>query len=85
MITATAKGDDGKQIIVLGITRSNVQRLLGGQPIRVTAETHAGFPSDLSIVIFFGENERAVAKQLKPLIGESTKIITVPKDPGGIS
>jgi hypothetical protein len=85
MITAMATGDGGKQIVILGITRANVTRLLAGQPIYVDAATHPGFPTDFNIAIFFGENERAITEQLKPLIDPATKVIAVPREKGQVS
>lgn len=82
MITAIAKGPDGKRIIVLGITRENVTRLIEGKPIRVTAETHPGFATDLVIGILFGEDEHALTETLKPFLGDETKIVAVPRDKG---
>jgi hypothetical protein len=82
MITATATAADGRQVIVLGITRGNVERLMAGQPIHVGADTHPGFPVNLAITIFFGETERTLTDQLKGLIGETTKVIAVPRDKG---
>lgn len=83
MITARATSDDGKQIVILGVSRENIRRLLDGQPIRVMAETHPGFIENLVLCILFGETERDIAMALKPLITESTKVITTPKDPSG--
>ena len=85
MITARATGADGKEIIVLGVTRENLQRLEQGHPIKVSAEKHAGFPPNLVVVIFYGDTERAIVEQLKPMIGDATKIIAVPRDAGDLS
>jgi hypothetical protein len=87
MITATATGEAGMRIILLGLTRENVTRLMAGEPIRVSAVHHAGFPTDLSILLCFGETERALVEQLKPLFGDDTKFIAVPKpaDTPGVS
>jgi hypothetical protein len=82
MITATATGPEGTQIIVLGVTRGNLDRLVKGEPIRVTGETHAGFPADLMILIYFGETERTLVDQIKPLIGDATRVVAVPREPG---
>jgi hypothetical protein len=79
MITARATGEDGREIIVLGITKGNIERLQQGQPIDVRAESHPGFPEKLVICIFYGEDERALTEQLKPLLGEETKVIGVPR------
>jgi hypothetical protein len=80
MVIATATGANGEQITVLGLTRTNLDRLVDGQPIRVTAETHPGFPEGRVIYICFGETERVIATQLRELIGEKTKVIAVPHE-----
>jgi hypothetical protein len=82
VITARATGDDGKEILLLGVTRENIRRLMDGQPIRVSAETHPGFPESIRVLIVFGETERTLAEALKPLIGEETKVIAVPREQG---
>ena len=84
-MTARATGADGTEIILLGLTRENLARLAEGQPIRVSAEQHAGFPPNLVITILFGETERAIIEQLRPLIGDGTKVVAVPRDPGPVS
>jgi hypothetical protein len=82
MITAMAAGEGGTRLIILGVARGNIDRLTAGQPLYVNAENHPGFPTDLKIVIFFGETEQDCVKTMKPFISDETKIIAVPK-PGG--
>jgi hypothetical protein len=79
LITAVANNDDGTQIIILGITRGNLDRLVAGEPVMVRAESHPGFPPGLRIAIFFGETERDLTIALKPLIKDDTKIVAVEK------
>lgn len=79
MITAVANAKDGKRIVVLGVTSENVTRLTKGQAIRVAAETHPGFPADIVIMITYGQDEKTITELLRPLIGEETKIIGVPR------
>jgi hypothetical protein len=82
MVTATATGSsNGKQIIVLGLSWENLRRLKECQPIHVDATTHAGFPEQLSILIFSGETESTMARQMRELIGPETKVVAVPRDP----
>jgi len=82
MITTRSTGPDGQEIILLGITRGNVEQLMKGRPIRVSAATHPGFPLNLSFLIVYGETERALVDALKPMIGADTKLIATPKEPG---
>jgi hypothetical protein len=78
-----ATGDDGTEILAMGITRQNVEYLKKGRPIRVEAESHPGFPEKLKILIFYGENERVLAESVKTVIGADTKVIAVPRETGG--
>jgi hypothetical protein len=82
MITAHATGDDGRRIIVLGLVRENITAMLMGAPLRVSAETHPGFPTDVVITAFYGTTYADVRKQLEPLIGPETKIVIQPKGGG---
>lgn len=82
MIVATATGENDTRIIVLGVSRENITRLTAGQPIRVDAAHHPGFPADTAIMIIFGETERAITEQLGALIGPGTKVVAVPRDKG---
>lgn len=85
MITGRSTGPDGQEIILLGITRGNVEELMKGRPIHVSAATHPGFPLNLSFMIVFGETERTLMDALKPVIGADTKLIAPPKAPGRVS
>lgn len=85
MITAVANADDGRTIILLGISRENINRLTAGSPIRVSAETHPGFPADLTFLVVFGETERSLTEDLKSLISDKTQIVGVPRGPGTVS
>jgi hypothetical protein len=82
VITARATGEDGTQLIVLGVARENIERLVQGQPIRVDAAHHPGFPEKLRVVIFFGETRDDLAKALEPFIGADTKVIPVAPEKG---
>lgn len=81
MITATMTGANGSRVIVLGVTRANLDRLIAGDLIKVEAMTHPGFPEDLNIAIFFGETERSLVEQLRPLMSDETKLVAMPRDP----
>jgi len=82
MITALANGAKGERIVLLGVSRENVNRLMRGLPIRVTAESHPGFPADLVIAITFGETEKDITQQLEGLISPDTKVVGVPREKG---
>jgi hypothetical protein len=79
VIIATADGrenKDGKRLIILGIEAGNFALMKMGQPMRITAETHQGFPlEDTDIVIIYGETADALANTLKPFFDGNTKIV----------
>jgi hypothetical protein len=83
MIIARATGADSDEILMLGLTRRNIEALLKGFPIRITSETHgAGVPLGWKIMIVFGETERAIAEALKRsgAVGPDTKLMAMPRD-----
>jgi hypothetical protein len=77
MVTARATAADGTELVLLGLTRENVTRLVAGSPIHVSAATHPGFPLNLKILICFGETVGALTESLRPVIDGATKIIAV--------
>ena len=72
MIRALSDTDAGP-VVMLGITRENVKRLMDGKPIHVTGES-VNCTAFRSIVIFYGENEAVIAEDLREagLITERT-------------
>mgnify|MGYP001615729906 CR=1 FL=1 len=72
MIRFGATGGDGRNIIGLGVTAENIERLRHDKPIFVAGET-VGAPGH-DIVIFYGESEYALTEKLAALIGPSTEI-----------
>jgi hypothetical protein len=53
------------ETVVLGLSRENVERLIAGQPIRITKESHGvELPGIPRLVIVFGETEKAIADEL---------------------
>jgi len=78
MITAIATGDDGKRILILGVTLENVRRLMAGDPIVVDGITHPGFPPNLAITVLFGETEGTLLKWLEAIMHpDQTKVVTM--------
>jgi len=75
MITCSATGENGQRIIVLGLTAENVDLLVDGNAIHVSAETHPGFPTDINILIMVKETEQELLEVLKPYMGPDTKIV----------
>lgn len=80
MIKFTAITNVGP-IIGIGLSRRNVELLMGGRPIQVTLKDF-GFDEGLqampstSIVLMFGETEELLAEELKAagLINDQTKV-----------
>lgn len=64
------KATVGKTLL-LGLSATNIARLKLGQPIKFNLSTMG--LEDREIVIFYGEDEIAMKKQLEPLIGPDTK------------
>jgi hypothetical protein len=64
MIKFTATNpNSGSKLIGLGITAANVELLKQGKPIHVKF-SELGLPWDGEILLFFGETEDAIAKDL---------------------
>jgi hypothetical protein len=65
VIRARATSKDGKPVILLGVTRENIRRLVDmKQPIRVTGES-VNTPEVESIGIWFAETESELLAQLR--------------------
>lgn len=72
-IARTTDGD--RQLLVLGLSDANRERLEQGYPVRISQATHGvAIPKDLTILIFAGETEQTMAAQLKDLIGPTTVV-----------
>ena len=67
------KGQAGN-VVVIGLSRMNVERLMGGMPIRFAGEG-VGIPGKV-FVIFAGETEPEMVAELKKfgLIDADTKV-----------
>lgn len=66
MIKATARTEDGRQLVVLGLSDMNVQRMREGKPIHILAE-EIGM-SGFTIYIITGKDEAEMEKMLGPFI-----------------
>jgi hypothetical protein len=73
MFIASAGLQDGKTLLILGLSRTNRDRLEAGQPIDISREVHGlSIPANLKIMIFAGETEAAMEETLRELIGPTT-------------
>ncbi len=80
MLKAAAAGIiDGKaaNIVVLGLSHMNLTRLKEGDPIKFDA-SDLGLPGT-TILIFSGETERSMARDLQEFIGPNTDVDIDPR------
>lgn len=64
MMIAAQTRPDG-QLLILGLTRVNVARLMSGQPMKITRESHGeAVPTGLTIGIMFGETEKQMRDEI---------------------
>jgi len=81
MMIAVARGDDGRRVILLGLVRGNIDRMTAGKPIRASAESHPGFPDDITVGIIFAETEAELAELIKPFVAETPTLRAAPSIP----
>ncbi len=79
MMIAVAHGEDGRRIILLGVVRGNIDRLTAGQPIRASAESHPGFPPDVTVGLVFAETEAELAALIQPYVSGETQFTPWPE------
>lgn len=75
MLKAAAHGSkDGKphHVVILGLSHGNLTRLKAGQPIAFDG-AEVGVPG-VEIMIFSGETEQAMAREIEELIGPQTRV-----------
>lgn len=86
MIVARAKADgDDDEILLFGLTRGNITRLVGGEPIRITATSHGGgVPEGWKVLLVFGETEEAISDALmrSGAVGPDTEVRALPHQGG---
>ncbi len=81
MIFARATTDTG-QMLLIGLSRANVNQLIAGRPIKITkANQGEAIPPGWEISIMFGETEQAMAAELQAVgaIGPDTKVNVDPR------
>ncbi len=66
MIKAAAPGKDGARVLLLGLSRSNTDRLAAGKPIIINAVEMVamGFPA-MTIALLGGETEDAIVEEIR--------------------
>ena len=73
MIKYRANGDGGRVILGLGLSRTNVERLMSGQPIHVFGDDLGIM--NMEIIVHFGETEETLKNEIASLIGPKTMVL----------
>jgi len=71
MIKATMQTNEGKNIVLLGLSEENVKRLKENKPIHVNGN-ELGLDHD--VIIMYGQTEQHLYDELKPMIGAKTNV-----------
>lgn len=81
MIKAKATMKDGRVALVLGLSAGNIERLEAGHPIFFDiAALKMGEADRLgAVTIFYGADDAALTRNLKPFIGPDTDVIVSPR------
>jgi len=68
---------NGKPVIGLGLSETNINKLREGMPILISTEDMKKLLGvECSIMIMYGRTEKEITKTLEPLITPETDIIT---------
>lgn len=68
MIKATGQDGEGNPLLILGVTRENVTRMIAGKPIRVTAAEMVTMGlAPVELIIHYGPTEKAIMQELRRL------------------
>ena len=76
MLKAMVSGDDGRKTLVIGLSKENIRRLKKGYPIAMTDMISS---IGIEILIFAGETEQAMARELADMVGATTKVTIDPR------
>lgn len=82
MIIARSRTGAGNELLIFGLSRANVDRMMAGRPVHIKKSTHGdGIPEGWEIVIFFGETEQDMQKQFAKagMIDQNTKVNIDPR------
>lgn len=72
MLKMRTKLSDGRELLILGLSQVNLDRLKADQPIAFHGDT-VGLPG-LEIMIFAGETEQSMARDLAEFVGPNTRV-----------
>jgi hypothetical protein len=77
--TTTTEGKES-ELLILGLSKINVGRLLAGKPIHIRKAVHGdGVPEGWEIMICFGNTEEDILAELRPFAGPDAKVIQTDK------
>jgi hypothetical protein len=66
MITASGiNKTTAATVLILGLTRGNIDRLIAGRPMLLRSASHLAVPEGLEIYIHFGETHEDVQKEME--------------------
>lgn len=79
MVKFSAKLADGKTLVGLGIVKINVVRMMSGMPMNipfshVIDQDNDIKAKDIQLMIFYGETEEAITKDMEKFINEKTRV-----------
>ena len=69
MLKAMMQNNEGKNILLLGLSRENVVRLKEGKPIHINGD-ELGFEND--VILVYGETEEQIYEDLQPMLKSET-------------
>jgi hypothetical protein len=78
MMIAVLNGNDDGHLLVIGLSRKNIERLMAGQPLKPVSVIDG--KRKVSVSIMFGETEEAVRDQLADAIRFISKKAGPPTD-----
>lgn len=75
MIIARGNSEGVLELLMIGLSRENVNRLVDEKPINLTRESHGkGIPEGWNVVIFFGETETDCVNKIQAAIRPQTVV-----------
>lgn len=61
----------GRSVLICGLSHINLDRLKQGQPIKIDG---AAIELPIDLVIFAGETEQSMARELAEFVGQNTRV-----------
>lgn len=75
-------GGNGKELLILGLSDMNMQKMKEGRPLHIRREIHGeGIPEGWEIIIMNGRTEKEMADQFRAMgiINQDTEVQMQPK------